>query len=218
MISQNSQPVVKPWRSPILWPWLGCNVAAFTVASILCFSVKISLYNIEMLFLSGLIVGSLTGWAQAYVLKQQIPKMRYWQWILANIIGGYIGIWSATFSVVSIAMVRNIVAGLFLYGAILGLIVGLAEAIALRVHSTGALRWITVNILGRSLGWGISGFIVQFLFEAGFFSDASSTLLPFPPSFIGGILGGLIYSLVTSLALPYLQPKLRLTVTAAAKP
>lgn len=218
MASPNAQSVVKPWRSPIFGRWLGCNVAAFTLASMFCFSVRFSVYNIEMLFLSGLIVGSITGWAQAYVLKQQIPKMRYWQWILANIIGGYIGIWSATFSVVSIAMVGNIVVGLLLYGAILGFIVGIAEAIALRIHSTGALRWITVNLLGRALGWGISGFMVQSLFEASFFSDASSTLLPFPASFIGGILGGLIYSLVTSLALPYLQPKLRLTVVAEAKP
>ncbi|NJN74497.1 MAG: hypothetical protein HC799_17740 [Limnothrix sp. RL_2_0] len=217
MTSPNPEPVVKPWRSPILWPWLGCNLAAFTLATMLCFSVKFSMYNIEMLFLSGLIVGSITGWAQAYVLKQQIPKIRYWQWILANIIGGYIGIWLGTFGVVSIAMVGNIMAGLLLYGAILGLIVGLAEAIALRVHSTGALRWITVNILGRALGWGISGFIVQSLFETSFWNNSSSTLLPIPASFLGGILGGLIYSLVTSLALPYLQPKQRSTV-AATKP
>ena len=218
MISPNFQSVVKPWRSPIFGRWLGCNTAAFAVASVLCFSVKFSMYNIEMLFLSGLIVGSITGWAQAYVLKRQIPKMRYWQWILANIIGGYIGIWFAAFSVVSLAAGGNVIVGLLLYGAILGFIVGIAEAIALRVHSTGALRWITVNLLGRALGWGISGFVVQSLFGASVVGDQSSTLLPIPASFVGGILGGLIYALVTSLALPYLQPKLKLTVTAAAKP
>lgn len=209
MTSPDAQPVIKPWRSPILWRWLGCNIAAFTLASILCFSIKISLYNIEMLFLSGLIVGSITGLAQAYVLKQQVPKIKYWQWILANTIGGYIGIWLATFSVVSIAMTGNLIIGFLLYGSIVGFSVGIAEAIALRAHREGALRWITVSLLGRGLGWWFSGFVVISLFEARLGNGSSSTTVPIYASLLGGILGGLIYGVITSLALPYLRPKLK---------
>ena len=81
----------------LYWQWVSLNALGFGIATTICLSIQVSEFNVEMLWLSGLIVGSITGICQAIALKKKLSKLRYWQWILANIVGGYAGTVGALF-------------------------------------------------------------------------------------------------------------------------
>ncbi|MGB2924077.1 MAG: hypothetical protein WBB82_02140 [Limnothrix sp.] len=193
--------IAPQWFSPVFWRWLGFNVLGFSVATVLCFSLRFSEQNIEMLFLSGLIIGVVTGLAQVKALKYKFPKIRYWQWLLANIVGGYAGIWLAIFATTSFGIFTvSFVIGFLLWGAIIGGCVGLAETVVLSRHSTGSLVWIPASLIGRAIAWLGGYFVLVSLFSQEL-STLSSTILPVKFSLIAGISGSILYGVITGLAL-----------------
>ncbi|AFY39291.1 hypothetical protein Lepto7376_3051 [[Leptolyngbya] sp. PCC 7376] len=188
--------------------WVGFNALGFGIATTICLSAKISDFNIEMLWLSGLIVGSITGICQAITLKNKLPKLRYWQWILANILGGYAGIWGALFVMFNYLEFLNPASAeiiCLIFGSFVGLGISLAQSFVLFFHAQDLRLWGFVNIAGRAIAWSLSSFIITGLFTESL--SSSDTILPVHLSLITGVIGGTIFGLVTSIALGYLQPK-----------
>lgn len=200
------------WRSPLFWQWIGLNVVGFGLATTLCFSIRISDFNLEMLFLSGLVVGSITGALQPIVLRQRLPRLRYWQWIAANIVGGYIGVFGGgtlaarlaallgiTFTGMSVAYGSCLV-----FGACVGLALSVTQGVVLGLVGRGIVIWSVGNIAGRAIAWMVGSAIALSVLQ-----NVSTTVnfLPVGISLLAGMVGGGIYGVATGLALPYLEPK-----------
>ena len=200
----------------LYWQWVGLNALGFGIATTICFSAQVSEFNIEMLWLSGLIVGSITGICQAIALKKKVPKLRYWQWILANILGGYAGIWGSLYLIFNVLDFLNQHSPYLLFtafGGCVGICISLAQMLMLRFHARGVRFWGIVNMLGRAIAWGMSSLIIGLTF-----GDSLATtdiMLPIHASLIGGVLGGAIFGIVTGLAVGKLQPKVTSTKSVA---
>ncbi|MGD1943617.1 MAG: hypothetical protein ACFB0G_20165 [Leptolyngbyaceae cyanobacterium] len=211
----------------ILRLWLGGNALGFAIATIILVSVSalisatpLGMGGIEALIASEIVVGSCVGTLQALILKRQISRLRVWQWILASIFGGYLGIFLWAIAMLGVAAVPGIAASIrglnivlltaSIFGAMLGVTVGLGQVLVVAQHVHGLRRWWLANVVGRSLGWLCAvGF--------GLFFNTRPVLIPLDSNIgdsisallICGGIGGLIYGGVTALALPSLTPRQR---------
>ena len=125
-------------KPKLYWQWVSLNALGFGIATTICLSAQVSEFNIEMLWLSGLIVGSITGICQAIALKKQLPKLRYWQWILANILGGYAGIIGGFWVIFTFLESSGEIAthiGFWLFGGLVGLGISIAQILMLLFHT-----------------------------------------------------------------------------------
>jgi hypothetical protein len=196
----------------LFWQWVGLNVLGLGIATTLCFSIKVSDFNIEILFLSGLIVGSITGALQPIVLQKRLPRLRYWQWIAANILGGYMGIFGGgtiaaqVASMLSGSLAPSSVSYLscLVFGACMGLALSITQLVVLLFVGRGILVWSFCNVLGRAIAWVVGAAIALTLMEH---FSAPVLFMPAWVSLLAGLVGGGIYGGVTGLALSSLQPK-----------
>ena len=225
-LPDNANSGSKPYRS-IARLWLGGNALGFAIATIILVSISalisatpLGMGGMEALIASEIVVGSCVGTLQALILKRQILRLRVWQWILVSILGGYLGIFLWVIAMLGVAAVPGIAAPVrgvnivlliaSIFGAMLGVGVGLGQVLVAAQHVHGLRRWWLANVVGRSLGWLCAvGFGLFFNTRPvlvplnGNIGDSISALL------ICGGIGGLVYGGVTALALPSLTPRQR---------
>ena len=199
-----------------LWLWVGANTLGFAIATSLTLFVQASTDNLKGLYVAGLIVGAIVGPLQACVIKRQVPHLKRWQWILASIVGSYLGAWVgllvwglglwlamlvAQLLGHSSAFPGNIVFTLLtvsVYGAVIGGVVSSAQLLSLRSHTQKLRQWWMANVLGRTLGW-VSGGIVGWLIAET--TDLFVENLFVVWGVLFGAVGGAIYASVTAKAL-----------------
>lgn len=216
----------RPWPPPaILWPWLGVNTLGSAIVTTILILIAFAdePTRSEALSFSGVVVGGLVGPMQAFILRDQVPRLRIWEWVLASIVSGYLGIFLGAIVLVALIwmmsadtwMMSPILEAAFpaalssIFGAILGASVGLGQVVVLARHVLGLRRWWVANVIGRSLAW-LSASLLWTLVVA-------TVSYFFPDRFwqhfiIGALLGtviGLIYGGVTARAIPRLTPRQR---------
>ena len=203
-----------------LQTWLGVNVLGFAIAPTLLFSIGPLLdgeLNFREEYFAGYVVGVVLGPLQAIALQPRLPRLKIWQWILASILGGYLGVllgsvalafiifgldWSSPwFELLSLAI----------GGAIVGLSVGLCQmaVLARQVHGLG--RWLGASVLGRSLGWLSARLLWQLLGAKPLMNNVGDGIgnVAVWEILLCGAVGGLIYGGVTAVALPNLTLRQR---------
>lgn len=201
----------------LLWLWVGANGLGFAIATPLSFLFTLSTAPFATLSVAGFIVGAITGPLQALILKRQLPKLKTWQWVLANIIGSYVGSWSGLFvfglayvlvqsingwsSIFSVISWIPIMLTFALYGAVIGIVVGAAQLVSLRQHTQKLRPWWVANFLGRTLGWVSASMLGLMLSET--FGSASFL---FTWGILLGAVGGTVYAVTTAQALLDLKP------------
>ena len=204
--------------SNLLGLWLGVNIVGFAIATPLSLLMTLSTRYFETLYIAGFIVGAIIGPLQALVIKRQVPKLKSWQWILANIFGSYLGSWAGLLgfgAVILVAQSFNSSATLdsllgkvftfATYGATVGVFASAAQLSTLRDHTQGLRQWWIANFLGRTLGWlcaGLLGWTIS--------SAASTTTDPKFLVILGaplGAIGGAIYAGATVKALLNFKPQ-----------
>ncbi|MEM6715664.1 MAG: hypothetical protein AAF622_11375, partial [Cyanobacteria bacterium P01_C01_bin.147] len=201
-----AQPALAPQKL-----WVFGNTLGFAIVTAILFRMVIELSAApgvagggETLHTSALIVGSGLGTLQALILKRQVPRLRIWQWVLASILGGYLGmvLWGIVmFILISIPIGsvfgKVIIVALLsatLLGGTLGASIALAQVVVLSRHVRGLRRWWWANVVGRSLGWLSAVFVRQLSTAIQIFAPFDSSLGPsiLTLLFWGGI-GGLVY-------------------------
>ena len=200
-------------KQGLVWLWLVANVLGFAIATPLSFLMNLSTQNFESLFVAGLIVGAIVGPLQAWVLKRQLPKLKAWQWIIANILGSYIGSWGGLLTlgilfillesvVITLGDVTSWLLIMAIYGMSIGSIVSAAQLVSLRRCTQHMWPWWVASCFGRTLGWLSAGtvgwVIVAVMPETDTFLVTWGILL--------GAIGGAVYALVTAKALLDFQP------------
>ncbi|MEM1292664.1 MAG: hypothetical protein AAGH67_14445 [Cyanobacteria bacterium P01_H01_bin.162] len=170
---------------------------------------------------SGILLGSCVGALQAAILKHKLFGLRIWQWILASIAAIYLGllggviVWSTVIAVFPIA-IRFSWLGSSIFGAMLGMSVGLGQVLVLVRRVRGLRRWWLANVVGRSLGWLAADEVRQLLSNQEEFLLANSFIETVTMALLYGGTIGLVYGGVTALALPSLTPRQRSTVDRSA--
>ena len=217
----SSNPSSRP-SGPILFnsiigSWLVVNTVGFAIATALMASVfwfpnVFEQPQASMSHISGFVVGIVLGPLQAIVLRRKVPKLKGWQWMLAGILGSYLGVglgWIVILWMIYVVLaVLNLsfheLAGGFvflaIFGAAVGACVGLVQVLVLGKRVRGRRRWWVASVIGRSLGW-LSAQLVWQLWGSQPPSDVQ--LVEF---LIYGAIGGLVYGVVTAQALPHLNP------------
>ena len=217
----SSNPSSRP-SGPILFnsiigSWLVVNTVGFAIATALMASVfwfpsVFERPQASVSHVSGFVVGVILGPLQAIVLRRKVPKLKGWQWMLAGILGSYLGVglgWSVILWMIYVVLaVLNLsfheLAGGFvflaIFGAAVGACVGLVQVLVLGKRVRGRRRWWVASVIGRSLGW-LSAQLVWQLWGSQPPSDVQ--LVEF---LIYGAIGGLVYGVVTAQALPHLNP------------
>ncbi len=89
--------------------------------------------NLGSALIGGAIVGTLVGFAQALASRRRLSKLR---WTLASTIGTSLGVAAGTFAIDYRTALTDLIVG----GAITGIIVGLAQTLALPARTR--LRWV----------------------------------------------------------------------------
>ena len=214
----------RSWPSPsLLWPWLGVNALGFAVVTTILIQIAVvgrspglTTEGIEALFISGILVGGFVGSMQALILRKQVPRLKIWQWILASMFGGYLGIFVGGIALMVIGFPLQFVMPTLpltfllvilrgIYGAAMGASVGWIQAMTLAPHVWGLRRWWVASAIGRSLGW-VSTQLLWMLVAAKVSSFPNSAWHFLIVAFFG-LVGGLIYGVVTARALPRLTPR-----------
>ena len=214
----------RPWPPPaILWLWLGVNTLGFAIVTTILILIAFAdePTRSEALPFSGVVVGGLVGPMQALILRDQVPRLRIWQWILASIMGGYLGIflggivflatswmmWAIDYWMWMASPILH-AAQLSISGAMVGTSIGLGQVVVLARHVRGLRRWWVANVIGQSLAWPSASLLWPLVVArmSYFFPERFLYFL------IGALLGaviGLIYGGVTARAIPRLTPRQR---------
>lgn len=208
---QDSPSPLMIWRSPLFWQWVGLNSVLFGGLTAFCFSPFL-LENLGLGFLGivGLIIGSSTGLVQPIILRKKIPKLRTWAWILGNIIGGYVGIWSAIYVLLYLdgAFLGSgfllVQISLVIYGGMIGLGLAIPQMIILAAHHCfGVKKWAIATVLGRAIAWWSGCTAMTLLFGDDILTNLFSGV-SLGATFLGGLIGGFFYGVTTGLVFPFL--------------
>ncbi len=199
----------------LLGLWFGANVLGFAIATPLSFLTTLSYQYFEALYIAGLIIGAVVGPLQAWVIQRQLPRLRLWQWTLANIVGSYIGSWVGLFAVGLLTFMAysisnavqpdgmvGVVLGISSYGLVIGMVLGVAQIFSLPSQAQNVRYWWTANAVGRSLGWLSAALLTWIL------SNAMDNFLDAHISWyiLLGAVGGAVYAGMTVKALFNLNP------------
>lgn len=210
----------QPWPpSSILWPWLSANTLGFAVVTTVLIGIAVLgkaaggvMGGIEALYCSGVVVGGFVGPLQAFVLRDQVPRLKNWQWIMASMLGGYAGLFLGAIISITITLPLPMLEEALMvvwpsvYGATLGISVGVGQVLVLAQHVRGLRRWWVASVLGRLLGW-LSAQVLWVLLTAREATDFPHGLWHFLFVALLGAVGGLIYGGVTARAIPQLTPR-----------
>jgi len=199
----------------LLGLWFGANVVGVAIATPLSFLTTLSYQYFEALYIAGLIIGTVVGPLQAWVIQRQLPRLKLWQWTLANIVGSYIGSWVGLFAVGLLTFMTysmnnafqpegmaGVVFSIGSYGLVIGMVLGVAQIVSLPSQAQNVRYWWTANALGRALGW-LSACLLGWIL-----SNAIDSFLNARISWcvLLGAVGGAVYAGVTVKALFNLNP------------
>ncbi|EKV03103.1 hypothetical protein Lepto7375DRAFT_5379 [Leptolyngbya sp. PCC 7375] len=197
-----------------VWLWLGANVLGFAIATPLSFLMNVSAQYFEALYIAGLIVGAVVGPLQALVMQRLLPRLKIWQWVIANIFGSYLGSWVGLLVFGLIVMllqffnnlpdpgdVVTLVLTIAIYSAVIGMCVSIAQLYSLPSQVQNARQWWIANFLGRILGWVSASLVGWFVFAI----TGTENFLVVWGALLGAV-GGAVYAGVTTKALLNLQP------------
>ncbi len=105
--------------------------------------------------LLGALIGALIGVFQWLFLRRRIPLAGWW--ILATALGWGVGL--------PAALLINLLAGVglsaFLYGVVVGGMVGAAQWVLLKRFTTPAGRWVWASVVAFPVGISVSGLVEQ---------------------------------------------------------
>lgn len=192
----------------LLRRWLFCNIVGFILSLALMIPMEFAADPNRYVWLLGLIFGVVLSPWQAIALKRLFPKLKYWQWIAANIVGMYgaiaINIWLQN----QLAYVFNPLLELGRYGAVIGLCGGASQLFILGLRSKKACFWWLANILAWAIAVPISSLMAFLLFLEPL-DDLTTTISVVTMAIAAisiGLLMGLIYTGITAFALVAIAP------------
>lgn len=162
--------------------WVAAVVAGWIIGFFLCGVIE---DFISTFFIDGLVIGSAIGVAQALVVRKRIAPAI--PWVVVSIIGFGAGKFFAD-------AVEQALPGLVavaLGGAIIGLLVGVTQAVVLRNRFTRAWWWIAANAVGWAVGWTVIGL-------------ASGSVDSIAMTYVVGAVGAAVVGVVTAIALIWL--------------
>jgi hypothetical protein len=160
--------------------WVVAAVAGWIVGFFLCEAIE---DFFSTFFVDGLVIGSAIGIAQALVLRWQHTAKAV-PWILLSILGFGIGKFFS--DIVTQSMAGPV--GMALGGALIGLLVGVTQSVALAERFQNAWWWIAANVLAWAAGWTVIG-----LAEGSVDSLATMYLV--------GSMGAAVVGVITAIAL-----------------
>ena len=171
--------------------WVLTNVLGFMLSLLSIFAIRLVGFTGNGLSATGLVLGVILGGIQASVLRQRLPRLKVWHWIVATGLGAYVGLALAALSNLWYAMtgqgplfimwmlfspfVDSIPSALMWiivlvgFGLSIGISVGIAQGLVLRQHISNWRLWWTMVVLGHTLGgtmglygiWPIAGMSVN---------------------------------------------------------
>jgi hypothetical protein len=159
--------------------WVVAVVAGWAIGFFLCEAIE---QFVSTFFVDGLVIGSAMGIAQAVVLRRRIAP--FFPWVLVSIVGFGVGKFVADL----IGQTVSDVAGMAIAGAVIGLLVGLTQAVILMDRYANAWRWIAANVVAWSVGWTVIDIA----------AGATSVVALF---YVLGALGAALVGIVTGIAL-----------------
>ena len=136
------------WERNLGVRWVTANVLGWLVGFALCNALQSFL---STFFVDGLVIGSAVGIAQWLVLRRPVSPRG--GWVVASIIG--FGLGSAMREVLLPGV--STVGADALSGAIIGLLVGLAQWVVLRHCVSAAGWWIPAIAAAWAIGWTAIG-------------------------------------------------------------
>jgi hypothetical protein len=149
-----------------------------------------------------IVTGAIVGLAQWLALRIALPKVAWWMWTSATMLGLVLGI-------VLVGQSRaflqpdNLIVGLATDGAIVGAVVGLAQAAVLWPHVRMAVLWVPISIVALAPFFptisGLNLKISQMLYER--MGAADSLALS---GTVTETIAVLLYALVTGIGLALL--------------
>ncbi|NJN74498.1 MAG: hypothetical protein HC799_17745 [Limnothrix sp. RL_2_0] len=190
-------------RKPLFRRWMLCNIVGFILSFVLMIPLEFVADTNRYVWLLGLICGVALSPLQAIALKPTFPKLKYWQWIAANIVGMYAAITLNLWLQIQLAHYYNPLLELARYGAVIGLCVGAPQLIILGLHTKKAFSWWLANILAWAIAVPISSLIAFLLFLEPL-DDLSTTISAVTMAIAAisiGLLMGSIYAAITSFSL-----------------
>ena len=211
-VSKASERPVSKSSPPTVRSWLVVNTLGFAIAITLLVLLGFQFSGRE-LFLTGLVISALVGPLQAIVLRQKIPRLRIWHWVLVSILGSYLGVFLglvATFLLSTFGLFILVLipfAELFvgsLLGAMVGACVGLGQVLVLARHVRGVRGGGVADVVGRSLGWLSAQLLWQLVKADTVIMVPPNSIRDLPIVLLCGAVGGLVYGGVTARALPLL--------------
>jgi hypothetical protein len=128
--------------------WVAAVVLGWIVGFFLCEAIE---DFFSTFFVDGLVIGSAIGIGQALVLRKRIAKAV--PWILLSIIGFGIGKFFS--DMVGQSLTGPV--GMAVGGALIGLLVGVTQSVALAERFQNAWWWIAANTLAWAAGWIVIG-------------------------------------------------------------
>jgi hypothetical protein len=210
----------------LLWQWLGVNVLGFAIATPLSFMANLSAQYFEALYVAGVIVGAVVGPLQAIVIRRLLPRLKIWQWVLANILGSYLGSWVGLLFFGMIVMLIQwvkrlpdpgnlvtLILTITIYSSIIGMVVSIAQVLSLPSQAQHVRQWWIANFLGRILGWVSASLLGWILFSI----TGAENFLVIWGSLLGAV-GGAVYAAITGKALLKLAPNNSLPAAKRSPP
>lgn len=180
---------------------------------------------------TGLAFGLILGGMQASALRQRLPQLKVWHWIVATGLGIYVGaalsalanllqaITSQSLLVIALrfflpsvdsmpsALMWIIV--LVGHGISIGISVGIAQVLVLRQHTSDWRLWWLMGVFGYALGGAIASYGIWFGAElvSDIFGDSMVLVIR---GVCFGAVSGVIYGSITAIALKSLRPQQQL--------
>jgi hypothetical protein len=137
-----------------MWLWVVAILVSIPIGGYIADLVVNGVDSVGAALVGGLIVGSVIGAAEWFVLRQRVS----WLWIPATIAGMAVGLVTGA-ALVDYGIGRG---DLALMGAVNGAAVGVMQALVLARHRIpGAFWWAIANPPAWALGWVVSSYVIS---------------------------------------------------------
>ena len=137
-----------------MWLWVVAILVSLPIAGYIADLVVDGVDSVGSALAGGLIVGTIIGAAEWFVLRQRVSSL----WIPATIVGMALGLVAGA-SLVDYGIGRG---DLALMGAVIGLAVGTMQALVLaRDRIPDAVWWAVVNPPAWALGWIVTSYVIS---------------------------------------------------------
>lgn len=133
-------------RSLLLW---SISFLAIPIAGFLGTFVVGRVHNLGSALIGGAVVGAIVGFAQALASSRRLPRLA---WTIATMLGASIGVAAGTL----VIGYRTSLADLALGGLVTGVIVGLAQTLALPADARFRWLWLPITAALWSLAWTVT--------------------------------------------------------------